>query len=44
MVKGMDPDALFQKPIDFDAICRAVESQTAESETMKSPSEGDTVP
>jgi DNA-binding response OmpR family regulator len=28
MVKGMDPDALFQKPLDFHAICRAVEEET----------------
>jgi two-component system response regulator CssR len=28
MVKGMDPDALFRKPIDFDAVCRAVEEDT----------------
>ena len=28
MVKGMDPHALFQKPIDFDEVCRAFEDET----------------
>lgn len=28
MVKDMDPDALFQKPIDFEAVCRALEDAT----------------
>src|SRR5262249_22452038 len=28
MVKGMDPDGLFQKPIDFEEVCRAVEDET----------------
>jgi DNA-binding response OmpR family regulator len=29
MVKGMRPEALFRKPLDFDEVCRAVESDTA---------------
>jgi DNA-binding response OmpR family regulator len=28
MVKGMRPEALFQKPLDFDEVCRAVETDT----------------
>jgi CheY-like chemotaxis protein len=28
MVKGMDVDVLFQKPLDFNAICQAVEDET----------------
>jgi len=28
MVKDMDPDILFQKPIDFEAVCQAVEDET----------------
>ena len=28
LVKGMDPTALFQKPIDFDQVCRACEDET----------------
>jgi DNA-binding response OmpR family regulator len=44
LVKGMDPDALFQKPLDFHAICRAVETDTAEIETMPWPGEGDRAP
>src|SRR6476469_6684345 len=28
MVKGMDPDALFRKPIDFDEVCRIVGEET----------------
>ena len=28
MVKGMDPDALFHKPIDFEQVCQVVEDET----------------
>lgn len=28
MVKGMDPDGLFRKPIDFDEVCRVVGEET----------------
>ncbi len=28
MVKGMDPAALFHKPLDFEAVCEAVEADT----------------
>jgi len=28
LVKGMDPVALFQKPLDFDQVCRACEDET----------------
>ncbi|MCA1686159.1 MAG: response regulator [Planctomycetia bacterium] len=30
LVKGLNPDALFQKPIDFDEICRACENDTVD--------------
>ena len=29
-VRGMDPDALFQKPIDFHEVCRVVDSDTSQ--------------
>ena len=29
MVKDMDPNTLFQKPIDFEAVCLAVQDDTA---------------
>jgi DNA-binding response OmpR family regulator len=29
MVKDMDPDALFRKPVDFEEICRACEEDTS---------------
>ena len=28
LVKGLDPDALFQKPIDFEELCRVLEAKT----------------
>ena len=28
LVKGMDADAIFPKPIDFDEVCRACEDET----------------
>ena len=28
LAKGMDADAMFRKPIDFDAVCRACEDET----------------
>ncbi len=28
LVKGMDADAMFRKPIDFDEVCRACEDET----------------
>ena len=28
LVKGLDADAMFQKPIDFDEVCRACEDET----------------
>jgi len=31
LVKGMEPDALFRKPIDFEAVCSLVEDNTDRS-------------
>ena len=28
LVKGLDADAMFPKPVDFDAVCRACEDDT----------------
>jgi hypothetical protein len=28
LVKGMDPSALFLKPVDFEAVCQACEEET----------------
>jgi DNA-binding response OmpR family regulator len=28
MVKGMEPDVLFHKPLDFEAVCRECEDDT----------------
>src|SRR5262249_32680856 len=28
LVKGMDPEALFRKPLDFDEVCRVCEEDT----------------
>jgi two-component system KDP operon response regulator KdpE len=28
LVKGMDPAALFRKPVDFEEVCRACDDQT----------------